>query len=57
MVSDEQYFGDVVNVKCDCCGKMIQGKPLSRVAGGKKLRLCDKECYKLYLEYRLKKKT
>ncbi len=52
-LSEESYYGDMVNVKCDCCGKMIPRKPFVRTVQGKKIKLCDRDCYDLYLEYRL----
>ena len=46
---------DIVNRKCDCCGRMIPSKPYEKLVNGKQLRFCGRDCYKLYLSYKLKK--
>ena len=45
---------DIVNRKCDCCGRMIPSKPYSKEVRGKTMRFCGRDCYELYLDYKLK---
>ncbi|MDA4136586.1 MAG: hypothetical protein OK449_06290 [Thaumarchaeota archaeon] len=51
----EQATGaaDIVNIKCNCCGRMIPSKPYVKDVRGRAMRFCGRECYKLYLSYKL----
>ena len=50
-------YGDIVNIKCDCCGKMIPTKPLLKVVMREVHRFCGTDCYELYLDYKVKKRA
>jgi predicted nucleic acid-binding Zn-ribbon protein len=46
---------DIVNIKCNCCGRMIPSKPYVKVVRGRTVRFCGNDCYRLYLSYKLKR--
>ena len=49
-------YGDIVNIKCDCCGKMIPTLPLMKVVRKEVRRFCGNDCYRLYLDYKVNKR-
>ncbi len=48
---EERRVVDVVNIKCQCCGKMIPGEAFVETVQGKKMMFCAEECHILYLDY------
>ena len=42
---------DVVNIKCQCCGKMIPGRPVMKSVQDKEMMFCTEDCHILYLDY------
>ena len=42
---------DVVNIKCNCCGKMIPGEPVLKEVQSKEMMFCTEDCHLLYLDY------
>jgi hypothetical protein len=49
---EQERIGDVVNIKCQCCGKTIPANPYRKTVNDKLMRFCDVDCYNLYLDYR-----
>jgi len=52
---EEIMTADAVDVKCDCCGRMIPSKPVKKTVQGRDLEFCGNDCYELYLNYKMKK--
>ena len=48
---DRQRVIDVVNIKCQCCGKMIPGKLFIANVQDREMRFCTEDCYVFYLDY------
>lgn len=46
-------YDDAVNVKCDCCGRMIPAQVLWKEVKGRKMKFCSEGCYELYMDYKL----
>jgi hypothetical protein len=58
-LTPEQIGGaaDIVNIKCNCCGRMIPSKPYVKQVRGKTMRFCGVDCYHVYLGYKLQRRT